>query len=261
MTPERIANALGDSAIVDHDILRPDGRRAVAAAIERWRQRDRRAHVVVVARGQSLTPLRAIWAARSMDPRRDLLLLLNGARWEARGWGLAPGRVTAILDSAEPALADSYARGLVRALDSLGQASTATTAQSAGGDRGTGAPDDSPPWLWIGAGGAVALVATGWIIRRRMLRSRTRARGFGDRLAEVEQVYADVVLAAEDLHGDDVADLQLRAAELKKRLDAVAGEVRDDPSLAATRLTAGKLRQLENELVTLRSTVLQKRKG
>jgi len=67
------------------------------------------------------------------------------------------------------------------------------------------------------------------------------------------------MLASEDsLLPETAAQIQLRATELKRRLDERVREIREQPVLGNDPVRIGELRQLEGELAALRSTALQR---
>ena len=260
MSPEleRAVEALREHAIFDQGLLKSGGRREIQASIDRWAARDRRARLLLLARDTSLVPWRAMWDLLSLDPDRDLLLLFNGRRWEARGWGLTQAQIRGALDSARAGLQIYYGRGLVQAIDALGQSSV-------GGLAG-GQPDPTQSEIqesgWLGvspvAVGAVAvgLAAIAFVVaRRRRVTQRERAE-FDQAHAQAERTYADVVIAADRL--DDSVELQSKAGRLKESLDTLKRDADRKPGLKADPVTVGRVRQIESELAAIRSTVLQK---
>jgi hypothetical protein len=243
------AAQLRRSPLVDRGLLKAGGRHEVEAAIARWQARGLFAHVLVLDRGEELAPWHELAAALALDSRRDLLLLFNGEHWQARGWGLSAAEIERRLQAARPGLSKYYGRGLVEALDGLGAAASGQ-AQS-GAAHPPGAPRASVWPLGLGVMGAgAALTALLLIIRRRNRRAQKQMGGLSAARAEAEQAYAELVLAAEELGREPARTLQLRATELKRRLDAVSDA---DP------LAEGRIRQLRNELAALHSEVLQRR--
>src|SRR5207247_1725718 len=106
----------------------------------------------------------------------------------------------------------------------------------------------------IAAGGVIVLA----IMRRNRLAKEGLA-SVGTAKASAERAYTELVLACEELGGDPQAsELQLKATELKKRVDAIVADTEAKPARGTDPVTIGKIRQLENELAALRSTVLQK---
>src|SRR5262245_19769414 len=102
-------------------MLKPAGRREVEEVIKRWEAQGRFAHVLCVP-ASDLGPFHAVWGKLSLTETRDLLLLFDGMRWEARGWGLSPQVVERELETARPALKQYYGKGLAVALEGLGKA-------------------------------------------------------------------------------------------------------------------------------------------
>ena len=131
-------------------------------------------------------------------------------------------------------------------------------------ERAADSPSDGLSSLsLIGGAGALALGLIGGtvlVIRRRQRRAAESSAAFAEALAAADSRYAELMLAAEELEGADGRQLQLRAGTLKQRLDVLAAETRNKPALAADPVTLGKVRQLENEIAALRSTVLQRRR-
>ncbi len=252
-TLDETARELRERRLVDRGLLRPRGRQEVLAAIERWRERGMRAWVLVLERDEPLAPWHALSETMQLG-RPDLLLLFNGRRWEARGWGLPADRVERALEAARPSLGTYWGRGLVEALDRLGAAATGRPAP-----RPESRPRSSSP---IGWGAGAALLAGGgvlaWLIGRRMRLAKERRGKIDQARSSAERTYADLVLAAEDLSSEDAMQLQMRAARLKEQLDQVVEQAR---SSGDDEVTIGRVRQVENELSALQSTVLQKRRG
>ncbi|HEX9295550.1 MAG TPA: hypothetical protein VF881_06935 [Polyangiaceae bacterium] len=252
------AAALRESHLVDHGLLKPGGAAEVLAAIERWRGRGLRAYVFISERNEDLASWRDLWSAMSLDPQKDLLLLFNGLRWDARGWGLGEARVKLALQTAEPALRSYYARGLVTALDELGLAATASRAEPASQSREPGGG------LRFGvlAGILLAISAAllGWVLRRRKAIAGRRYAEFENARLSAEQTYADVMLAAEALPDLGTGEKR-RASELKGRLDRLGREAAARPMAANDPILLGKVQQLENEIAVLHSVILQRTKG
>jgi hypothetical protein len=259
--------ALRQSRLVDRgNLLKPRGRAELRGAIERWKARGRDAFVVITERGDDLAPWRQLFQALALHPENDLLLLFNGERWEAKGWGLTDREITEALRLAEGSPHAYYARGLVLALDSLGAAagappqaprSTALTAPpSETSTKGSGsflAP------VGIGVALMVPLAAV-WVLRRRAEMGRVRYAEFEKYRLSAEQTYADVMLAAEELPDRGVGEKK-RAAELKSRLDRLGREAAAHPLDANDPVLLGKAQQLENEIAVIKSAILQKAKG
>lgn len=235
-----LRDALSGQRVVARGSM-PDGQVAfVREAIERWDDRGRRAYVLSLRRGDALPPYRALFEQLSLDPASELLLLFNGVRWEARGWGLSPGEVEQTLDAAEGALHGGAGRGLSAGLDALAEAS-------------------SPPvsaTQWALGGSAAALMVgggLGWIVMRRNRRieaARTRVRVALD---SAEQVFAHVMLEAEALDDDTATQLQLQAAQLKTRLEAVTAEMASPQVANDVKMRVQRVQDVHNDLVQLRT--------
>ncbi|NVB81215.1 MAG: hypothetical protein HOV81_22660 [Kofleriaceae bacterium] len=229
--------------------LKPGGRDEVSAEIERLRSRGAVAHVLVVDRGDPLAHILTAWDALGYDADHDLLLVYDTHDWVGRGWGLDDAKITRVLDEARPHQRTTYAHALVGALQRLADARFARK-------------DDSVSLVWpiTGGVGIAALGAViGLAIRRRHRIAEEGLANLGEARASAERAYSEVMLASEELPGG-AAELQLRAAELKKRIDDVVRRVEADPARGTDPVEIGRLRQLENELAALHSTVLQKEK-
>lgn len=264
----REATALRQSRLVDRgSLLKPRGRAEVRDAVERWKARGRDAYVFITERGEDLAPFRQLFQALTLHPENDLLLLFNGERWEAKGWGLTDREISEALRLAEGAPHTYYARGLVVALDSLGAAAggaaraprSTTLSERTPEPSSTGSGSRLAP-VGIGVALIVPLAAAGWVLRRRAEMGRRRYAEFEKYRLSAEQTYADVMLAAEELPDRGVSEKQ-RAAELKNRLDHLGREAAARPLDANDPIMIGKAQQLENEIAVIKSAILQKAKG
>jgi hypothetical protein len=253
-TPDLIAERLRGESVVDlNGLLKPGGRAEIVAAVERWKERGLKAHVVL-ARGAHPSELGAIWDALHADPKEDLLLIFDTRDWAARGWGLPEERIRATLAAAEPGLHQYFGRGITNALEGLGQAATGVAAPKAVVDeRSTHIAE-----VVGGSIGALLLVgALGFVVRRRNRRTDEKRAVFDAARGSAEKAYAELMLLADELPGRESSELQLKGAEIKRRLDALADEAAGSPSRMDDPVTLGRIRQFENELATLRSTSLQ----
>jgi len=230
MDRAEVANGLRRGRIVDSGWLAPAARQDLEAAL------GDRVWVVLAERGSDLRALRPVWNDLSLDPERDLLVLYNGERWEARGWGLDDAAIAEALDRAEPALATDPAAGIRAAMDELDAA------------RG------GVPWGWVGGAGGVFALGLGWIVwRREKVARERRTAALTDAKGSAELAYANLILDADRL-GPDSFDLQQRASRLRRELDSVARDTADP------NVRAGRMRQVEDEITALQSTVLQRQK-
>jgi hypothetical protein len=251
---DKVAGELEDLKLVDNgNLLKQGGRREVLDAIDRWKSdHGLQAYVLLRPEGDPVEAWRPLWGMMKLDDKTDLLLVFNGRRWEARGWGLTFKEVKPALASAEPDLKIYYGKGLSHALDALGAASTHDTRPTTSHSH----------LLGIGlAGGVGALALLGGfalVVRRRNKLRGEAQTAFDAAHSSAEKAFSEVTLAAENLTPDEASKLQLRVAELKKRLDSVVEEARGKPALMSDPVTLGKIRQLENEIQAVRSTYLQK---
>jgi hypothetical protein len=230
--------------------LKPKGREHLESEIARWQSRGLRAHVLVCDPGDSFRDLLGAFDKLGYDAKKDMLLVFNTRDWAARGWGLSDGELAKALEAARPHAHEVFAQELIDALDQLGRAAD-KQAESGGG---------FPVLPVFGSIGAVA--AGGLLvlaIRRRNLLAKEGLAKVTEAKASADRAYSDLVLACEELPGDPQAsEIQIKASDLKKRVDAIAAETDAKPAKGNDPVTVGKIRQLENELAALRSTVLQK---
>ena len=232
-------------------LLRPGGLREVEREIARLQAAGLEAHVVVAPRGEDLHSWEVLWRRRGYEARRDLLLLFNGRDWYAQGWELNPSAILAALTAAEPALAQYYGKGLAVALANLG----AATGRAA--PRTDQRPRSSLVGVFAVAGGAAAAAAVGWVIVRRRRLARERRQTLTEARSAADQVFADVVLATEEMSGPDAVQLREKATQLRDQIDALAPPNLKQLPAKEESLTLARLRQMENELEALRSSVLQ----
>jgi hypothetical protein len=238
--------------------LKVGGRAELLEQIERLAARGLRAHVLVADRGDPLPELLGAWQQLGLDERQDLLLVFDTQRMRARGWGLDDVQIQGALDAARARWQPKsvFAAQLISSLQALARVVPAGRAVSSGQEEGWG--------FFSYVGGAGALVATGLValaIRRRMQLGQSGAAQLAAAQASAERTYTELILACEELPAPaDASELQLRAAELKRRLDSVVGEVRASPTSGNDPVRIGEIGQLENEMSALRSTVLQKLK-
>jgi hypothetical protein len=260
--------ALRDGDVADvGKLLKPGGLRELEAALGRLRAGGQRARVVLTPLGEDLQPWHVLFERLGLDRQRDLLLLFNGRRWEARGWGLSPAAGQRALAAAEPALRRYYARGLVVALEGLAAAARGEPAPAprAPGSRAPATPaprarSSSGGWV-LGVGGVAALVGLGFVIRRRRRRAAESSRSLAEARSSAEQVFAEVVLATEEMSEADGAALREKATRLKGEIDALAPPGQKLLEAKQESMTMARLQQLENELEALRSVVLQRKRA
>jgi hypothetical protein len=171
---------------------------------------------------------------------------------------------------AGPSFKQYLGRGVTSSLASLASLAGAPAASPSAG--ATAAPPSLSPaqapgnasggghGLAIGLGVAGALVAggLGFAIYRRNKRAAESRGDFDAAKASAERAYTELILASEELGGDAGYQLQLKAADLKKQLDAIVAEADGKPDKMSDRVVLGKISQLESELAALRSTQLQK---
>lgn len=231
-------------------LLKAGGLREVEREIARLAAGGLRAHVVVTPNGEGLGPWRDLWRRQGYDARQDLLLLFNGRDWSVTGWGLDAAAIQKALDAARPALAQYYGRGLTVALANLAEA-TGRAPEKKQQSSSSLLP------VFLGAGAVMGATAVGWVILRRRKLARERRQSLAEARSSADQVFADVVLATEEMSGPDAAQLRDKASRLRDQIDALAPPNLKQLPAKEESLTLARLRQMENELEALRSSVLQ----
>ncbi|MEY2932439.1 MAG: hypothetical protein RL033_3188 [Pseudomonadota bacterium] len=231
--------------------LKAKGRELLLLELATWRNLGLIAHVLVVDPEDSLSDLLDAWRPLQLDPQRDLLLVFNTRDWVARGWGLSESELRETLAATQPKAREIFADSLIHAVSALGSLARERAKQLDG--------ERWPALLTVGGpsvlllGGALALV-----IRRRARLARSGSALLNEARSSAERTYTELILACEDLpEAERASELQVRAAELKRRLDLVVNEVRQEPAKGNDPVRIGQLRQLENELAALRSSALQ----
>ena len=115
-TLDALAAELGSGGLADAAGMAAAEQSRVRQAIAAAAERGLAAYVVHAEPGRPLAPLRALWQKLGLKEGSDLLLLFNGERWEAKGWGLSAPQIAATLDAAEATLSEGAGAGLERAL-------------------------------------------------------------------------------------------------------------------------------------------------
>jgi len=276
---EATAADLRKDKLVDRGRLKPGGRKEILDEIDKLeRVRGLRVHVLVLPLGDSPADAKPLWDKLGLDNKRDLLFVTNGKGWEARGWGLSQQQIDSAMAQAAPAFKQYLGKGVTQSLTSLaslassptpppppklpppkqaekpsaGATSTPSTSSSSDSGGGHG--------LVIGLGivGALAAGGIGFAIYRRNKRAKESRGDFDTAKGNAERAYTDLMLASEELGGDAGYQLQLKAADLKKQLDAIVADADGHADKMSDRVVLGKISQIESELAALRSTRLQK---
>jgi hypothetical protein len=229
-------------------LLKSGGLREIEREIARLAGAGLHGHVVVAPLGADLVAWEVLWGRMGYQSSRDLLLLFNGRDWYARGWDLDQAAILKALDDARPALRAYYGRGLTVALANLAAATGRQPEQ-----RRSRSSSLLP--VFLGAGTAMAVV--GWVILRRRKRGQERRKSLAEARSEADQVFADVLLATEEMSGPEAAQLRDKATRLRDQIDALAPPNLKQLPAKEESLTLARLRQMENELEALRSSVLQ----
>jgi hypothetical protein len=260
VTIETAVSELKSKSLADpSQHLKPKGRDEVAEAIARWESRGLRAHVIVIDPGDSLHDMLGAWDKLGFDQKQDLLLIFDTHSLAARGWHLPDAELASALHHAE-ADGGVFSHRLIDALDRLGDA-----AQPQHEGATAKHDDDSGSSMALPiVGGVVGVGAAGLFALAIMRRNKLAKEGLAnlaDARKSADRAYTDLVLACEELPGDPQAsEIQLKASDLKKRVDTLVAETEAKPQKGTDPVQIGKIRQLENELAALRSTVLQKEK-
>lgn len=221
---------------------------ALRRLLSAYADRGAPAYVVIVPEGDSLASWRKSWTALDLRDERDLLVLHDGRRWEARGWGLAPDVIARALDASEPRLKDGLVPGLSDALGALRGASSLADAEVATMD-----PSQILILTPVAIAAALGLSGLGWVLARRMARARDTEDQVDRARRSLEHAVASLVLDAETLGAGGRA-LQDRAARLQQELRRV-------PADEAPYVRAARIRQLEDEVAALSSELLTRGRG
>jgi hypothetical protein len=248
------SEALRTRAVVDvGKLLKPGGLREVEQELARLAAQGLEGHVVVTPREEPLDRWREeLWRRQGYHRHRDLLLVFNGRDWQAQGWDLDPPAVLSALAVAETTLRRSYyGRGLVAALANLARA----TGRDESAPKRRSGSSLLPVFLGVGSSSA-ALVIT-WVVLRRRKLARERRQALAEARSSADQVFADVLLATEEMSEPEAAPLREKATRLRDQIDAVAPPNLKQLPPKEESLTLARLRQMENELEALRSSVLQ----
>ncbi len=229
---EELAVELRAGGVADPaEELGPYGPRILRPVFERHRERGLHAYVVRAEPGRPLDEVWPLWSKLGLNEESDLLLLYNGTRWEAKGWGLSAAQISQALAAAEPALQRSQTEGLALVLDKLAELVPLEI-----------------PWLPLSMHTA-ALTWLGWVLVRKFKRHRQSKQRIAKALSSAAAVQAEVMLAAEQLPTDAAAKVQRHATRLGEEFQPAAQS--GDEALAV-----GRLEQLESELNALHSEVL-----
>lgn len=190
---------------------------------------------VVLLPGEDLAAYRSLWTSLNLASDTDLLLIYNGKRWEAKGFGLSPKQVSALLDAAEGDLAADRVAGIAGAVDRLYD-----TAFGAGW--GTYALGFGGLGL-VGAAGVIGALA----LRRRASLMAERKAAIEAARSLVDEDLADLILASDGQR--DLADVHQKAEQIR---DEVRRLSRSDEDPDVIR---GRAEQYQQEVAVLRTRV------
>jgi hypothetical protein len=194
-----------------------------------------------------------------------LLLLYNGRRWEARGWGLAAATIAQVLTQTESALRQSQGDGLSLALTRLAEQTTIGltsrpgTPQSAPRRPAPSGDSTAGLGLWVGGGALVVLGAVGWLLYRRRLLQQQQRQTLQAVCDEAEAAFAQVMLADAVLD-PTIRDLQWQATTHKQHLEALLTSVSQGQRQAGDPVLLGEVQQLTNQFAALHSAILRREK-
>ena len=246
-----LAATLRQQHVVDGGRLKLGGLRELRQALHYWRQQGRPAYVLLLDERKALQPYRALASAMELEAERELLVVCNGLRWEATGWGLSNAHLSRILDASEPELSEYWAKGLVAVLDRAGEAATGKSRP------GADAPSAVPALAALVGTAAVSGLA--WVIWRRRKLAHEGSRALEDAVGQAQARFADVMLESEVLDPQETVEIQSSAARLHDELVRLG---KSQPGPTELRVTLARVQQLDNELAALDSRILtQRRQG
>jgi hypothetical protein len=247
--------------------LTPTDRIEVQHTLGRLSQQGLQAYVLVLPQSEDLQAWRTLWTLLALRDRNDLLLLYNGLRWEARGWGLTTATIGRVLDHAESALHRSTGAGLVTALTALAAQAPPHTPADQLGPSGTTAQTRASSqagaatlWWWAGGGTLALLGGLGWLLHRRMRLQQQQEQAFNEACAAAEAAFTQVMLATDDTLDSAIRDLQLQATTHKQYLEQVRESVQQGQRAVGDPVLIGEVTQIENQFATIHSAILRRQK-
>jgi hypothetical protein len=213
--------------LYDEGLLETGARDKLARALKSWPGAK-----VALVQGD-LVDYRSLWGRLGLDTRNNLLLMCNGRRWEAKGWGMTPEEITRALEAAEATLAADQVEGIKEAMARLEKAAF-------------GPPEWTPYAAGAGAFTAVVLGVAGlaFLHRRGQLIAERKA-AYDAAKAMIEEEYAAVVLAADGIPAND--PLWDQAQRIKRGLVALS-KSEEDPEVIR-----GKAEKYQADLAALRT--------
>lgn len=253
MTFDDVVRALRTARLVDQDLLTAAERVEVQQTLTQLQQRGLTAYVVRLPPSEELQAWHPLWTALGLRDPQALLLLYNGRRWEARGWGLSGSTISTTLGQAESALRQHQGAGLRTALNLLAAQTTPAARPTARKDSGTGR------FVWLGAGALVVLGGLGWVLMRRRQMQQQTTQTFEAACAAADAAFTQVMLE-EALLDTQIQEAQLRATTYKQQLDAVRARVAEGHRAAGDPVVLGEVQQLTNQFAGLHATILRRQK-
>ncbi|MGE3541719.1 MAG: hypothetical protein AB7N91_30380 [Candidatus Tectimicrobiota bacterium] len=265
MNTTTIVRALQTSQLADHDLLTPEAQAEVRQTLTTLAQRGLLAYVVLLPPSEELTTWYKLWPLLKLREGSALLLLYNGRRWEARGWGLPSDLVSRELQKAEEALRAGIATGVVTALTALAMHAASRTmtdalpsTQAARTRRALASEGASHLRLWLGGGSVVLLGGLAWILLRRR-RQQRQFHTFTEAREAAEAAFTQVMLADGGLD-EQIRELQWQATTHKQYLDTLIASVQRGQRPADDAVLLGEMHQLVNQFAALHSAILRQQK-
>lgn len=266
MNPEAVLRELRTAHFVDHGILTPTERVDIQRTLAQLAQQGRQAYILVLPETEELQAWRKLWGLLALREPHDLLLLYNGRRWEARGWGLAAAAIGGVLNQAANALRRSTGAGLVTALNALAEQAPPHTMADRLGPTGASAQTRASSqagsatlWWWGGAGALALLGGIGWLLHRRMRLQREQEQAFHEACEAAEAAFTHVMLA-DDAMDSEIRNLQLQATTHKQYLEQIRESVQQGQRAIGDPVLIGEMTQIENQFATLHSAILRRQK-
>lgn len=267
MNTATVLQALQASQLVDNDTLRADERAQVLRTLADLSERGLQAYVVVLPQSEELQDWYKLWPLLKLREGSALLLLYNGRRWEARGWGLPADAIGRELSRAALARQHGLGAGLSTALTALATLAAARTltdhlpsAQEARTRRALASEGASSLRLWLGGGAIVLLGGLSWFVLRRQRLQQQQSRTFTEAREAAEAAFTQVMLVDGSMD-EPIRELQRQALRHKQSLDTLIASVQQGQRLATDPVLLGDMTQMLKQFTTLHAAVLRRHKG
>ncbi len=239
MSQDEAIKALKDGPLYDGGLLSSADQARLREALD-----DAPGVYVVLVPGGDLKAWRSLWGSLNLAADQNLLLLYNGTRWEAKGFGLSSAEISALLAKNEAELARDRVAGLAGAADGLYGAAF-------GAGVGTYVVGGG-----LGLVGMLGLIGGGLALRRRSQLIAERKAAITQARSLVEEDLAELILES-----DGEPDL----TAVHEKAERIRDEVRrfsrseEDPAVIQ-----GRAQQVQHEVAALRTQVrnrLAQRRG